>query len=135
MKILKFFDKLEDSTRGSLSKVPIAYAIVGGIAVVLFWRSIWDLADALETWGGWWTFFFRPSVSLVLSMLVLLVTGLFVSFFIGDRIILSGLRHEKKIEEKTESEVREEEAMIVSLNARLDHLKKELEEIKMLVKK
>ena len=135
LKITRFFDKLEDRTREHLSMMPIAYAIVGGVTIVIFWRGVWDLADHLESFGGIWAFLFDPLVSVIISMLVLLVTGLFVSFFIGDRIILSGLKHEKKVEEKTESEVREEEVMIVAINSKLDHLKKELEEVKAMVKK
>lgn len=134
-KLLKFFDKLEDRTREYLSTTPILYAIIGGITVVMFWRGIWHLADGFESLGGWQAVVFSPAVSLIISVLLLLVTGLFVSFFIGDRIILSGLKHEKKVEEKTEAEVREEEALIVSVNAKLNRLQKELEEIKTIVKK
>jgi len=110
--------------------VPIAYAIIGGIAVVIFWRGIWEIADDLETLGGIWSFAFNPAVSVILSIVVLLFTGLFVSFFIGDRIILSGLKHEKKVEEKTETEVREEEIMLAVINQKLDRLNTDIEEIK-----
>lgn len=129
-RVLKFFDKLEDRVRGRLSRVPIAYAIIGAIAIVLFWRGVWYLGDLLQNLGGLWSFVFHPLISLGLSILVLLGTGLFVSFFIGDRIILSGLTHEKKLEEKTEIEVREEEAVLQSINAKLIRLQKEFEEIK-----
>ncbi len=134
-KLLKFFDKLEDRVREHLSTTPILYAVIGGVAVVLFWRGVWHTADIFESQGGWQAVVFSPGVSLIISVLLLLVTGLFVSFFIGDRIILSGLKHEKKVEEKTEAEVREEEAIIVSVNAKLNRLQKELEEIKSIVKK
>lgn len=133
--MIKFFDKLEDKTRERLSRVPILYAIIGGITVVLFWRGIWHLADVLEMMGGWLGFIFSPLASVVISMSVLLVTGLFVSFFIGDRIIMSGLKHEKKIEEKTEAEVREEEAMLEAVHSKLDHLAEEIKEIKSSLKK
>lgn len=135
IKITKFLDHLEDKTREQLSRMPIVYAIIGGIMVVIFWRGVWHLADQLERLGGWWTLVFSPDVSLLVSVLVMLSCGLFVSFFIGDRIIMSGLKHEKKVEEKTEAEVREEEAMIEMVNTRLGHMQKELEEIKALVKK
>lgn len=135
MRPIKFFDRLEDKTREHLSRVPIFYAIVGGITIVLFWRGIWDIADVLEKLGGVWAFLFSPTVSVVVSVVILLATGLFVSFFIGDRIILSGLKHEKKVEEKTEEEVREEEVMLAALHAKLDHLKKELDEMKSLIRK
>jgi len=126
---------MEDRIRGYLSRAPIVYAVIGAVAIVLFWRGIWDLADILYRAGGLWTLFFHPFVSLVLSVVVLLATGLFVSFFIGDRIILSGLKHEKKIEEKTEIEVRQEETMIAALHAKLDKMVKELEEVKASIKK
>jgi hypothetical protein len=37
--ILAFFDKLEDKTRAKLSRVPLLYAFLGGIGIVLFWRG------------------------------------------------------------------------------------------------
>ncbi len=131
----KFFDKLEDRTREHLSRVPIVYAVIGGVAIVLFWRGVRGLADSLEFPGGFWAFIFNPFVSLILSIILLLGTGLFVSFFIGDRIILSGLKLEKKVEEKTESEVREEEAMLQTLHSKIDRLSKAFEELKATIKK
>ncbi|MDO8482631.1 MAG: hypothetical protein Q7S86_02320 [bacterium] len=135
VKILRFFDKLEDRVRGRLSRTPIIYAFVGGVAVVIFWRGIWHLADELQGFGGWWGVIFSPDISLIFSVLVLLGTGLFVSFFIGDRIIMSGLRHEKKIEEKTEAEVREEETMLTVVHQKLDNLEREISEIKSFIVK
>lgn len=134
-KIIKFFDKFEDRTREHLSRMPIFYAIIGGITIVLFWRGVWDLADAMENKGGILAFLFDPGVSLIISMIVLLASGLFVSFFISGRIILSGLKHEKKVEEKTEIEVREEEALIVAVDKKLNRLAEQVEELKSLVKK
>lgn len=133
--IIKFFDRLEDKTRGHLSRVPIFYAVVGGITIVIFWRGVWEIADYLYALGGFWAWLFDPFVSVAFSIVILLVTGLFVSFFIGDRIILSGLKHEKKVEEKTELEVREEESMLEALHGKLDLLGRELSEVKSLLKK
>lgn len=131
-RFVRFLDKLEDKIRQGLSLAPIVYAMFGSISIVLFWRGIWDLADLIHRQydGTIIGFIFDPVVSLLVSILVLLGTGLFVSFFIGDRIIMSGLKHEKKVEEKTESEVRAEEAVLVAVNRKLDHLSKELEFIK-----
>ena len=134
-KIIRFFDKLEDRTRGHLSRVPIFYAVVGGITIVIFWRGVWEVADYLYALGGFWAVLFDPVVSVVVSIAVLLVTGLFVSFFIGDRIILSGLKHEKKVEEKTETEVREEEVMLATLHKKIDALQMEVSEIKTFIVK
>ncbi|OHA27782.1 MAG: hypothetical protein A3C08_03430 [Candidatus Taylorbacteria bacterium RIFCSPHIGHO2_02_FULL_47_18] len=126
---VRFFDKLEDRARARLSRSPIVYAIIGGIFVVLFWRAVWLSADMLAEVDGWLSILFSPGVSLLLSVLGLLLTGLFVSFFIGDRIILTGLKHEKKLAEKTEKEVEVEEAKIKELHAHIAHIEKRLDDI------
>ena len=92
-KTLKFFDKLEDKIRKHLSKFPIVYALVGAVGIVLFWRGVWLIADSIP-------FLSNPYISLFVSIIILLAIGLFVSFFIGDSILLSGLRGEKKLIEK-----------------------------------
>jgi VIT1/CCC1 family predicted Fe2+/Mn2+ transporter len=62
-------------------------------------------------------------VSIIVSVAVLLVTGLFVSVIIGDKIILSGVANEKKIVEKTESEIVEELVTIRQLKRELDEIR------------
>lgn len=128
--MLRFFDKLEDQVREGLSRVPILYGIVGGIAIVMFWRGIWHTADLIEAGGGAWAILFNAPISTLISALVLLATGLFVSFFIGDRIILSGLKHEKKVEEKTEEEVREEGVLLLDLYRKLERVEREVHEVR-----
>ncbi len=128
--LIKFFDKFEDHTRENLSRVPILYGIIGGTALVLFWRGVWHSADILEQSGGIVGTLFNAPLSVGLSAVVLLATGLFVSFFIGDRIILSGLTHEKKIEEKTESEVRAEGTLLLDMYKKLERIEKEIATLK-----
>ena len=130
MRALKFFDRLEDRIRAHLSRAPILYAIVGGFAIVLFWRGVWHTADLIEAGGGVFAPLFTGPNSTLLSAAVLLLTGLFVSFFIGDRIILSGLTHEKKIEEKTEAEVRQEGALLHDIYHTINRLEKEITALK-----
>jgi len=103
--MFKFFDKLEDKIRHSLSKHPIIYALIGGFATVLFWRGVWEFTDRNLP-------FLTPGISIIVSVLVMLGTGTFVSFFLGEQIIASGLREEKRIEEKTEEEVKKESEQI-----------------------
>lgn len=122
MKVIKFLDKLEDKIRFSLSKRPILYTLIGGVAIVLFWRGVWLTADLYP--------FLTGPVSLVISIAILLVIGLFVSFFIGDQIIISGMKQEKKITEKTELEIREGETKIYEIKKELDMILNELAEIK-----
>lgn len=127
--MVKFFDRLEDFVREHLSRFPITYSIIGGIAVVLFWRAVWETADMLSRQDSQLAFIFYPPVQMVLSISVLLVTGLMVSTFIGDRIILSGLRHEKKMEEKTKELVKEEVITLKHLRDEIRELKKQVEDL------
>ncbi|MBI4993786.1 hypothetical protein HZC33_02410 [Candidatus Wolfebacteria bacterium] len=127
--IIKFFDKLEDKIRARLSRKPIIYAIIGGVGIVLFWRGVWHLADEIGL---------SALFSIIISMIMLLSTGLFVSFFIGHHIILSGIKREKKIEEREESEIKTEmdilqvEAGILEeLKNKLIKIEKDIEEIKL----
>jgi hypothetical protein len=119
-KIVKFFDKLEDKTRGGLSRWPIMYAFIGGIGVVLFWRGVWNTAD---------DFGVMPIFSLLLGSIILLITGAFVSSFIGSKLIISGLYGEKKLTEKTEDEIKTEGDKIAKLQNSINHVEKELEKI------
>ena len=103
--LFTFFDRLEDKIRSRLSHYPITYALVGGVSIVIFWRAVWHLTDFipyLNTLEG-------TLVTLAVSVFVLLVSGLFVSFFIGDRIILSGLHNDKKVIEKVRQAIKEAE--------------------------
>jgi len=124
--MIKFFDKVEDRVRAKLSHYPIPYAIIGGFAIVIFWRGVWHLADDLEI---------SSVSSILIGGIVMLATGLFVSFFIGDRIILSGLKQEKKIFEKTESEIVLEANILDVMNERLKTVEKEIRDIKDLLSK
>ena len=121
MKIIKFFDRLEDKVRFTLSRHPLIYTFIGGVAVVLFWRGVWNTADMFPWLTG--------PVSLLISTGVLLMIGLFVSFFIGDQQILSGMRKEKKLIEKTKEELDEEEVSLQEIHKEVEALVRKLEEI------
>lgn len=106
--IIKFFDHLEDHVRGGLSHYPLMYSLIGGTGVVLFWRGVWHTADDLQVMTWWGKILFSGPGSTLLGLTILLMTGLFVSIFIGDHIIMSGLKHDKKLIEKSEDEIEEE---------------------------
>lgn len=120
MRITKFFDKLEDKIRRKLSRRPVVYALIGSIGIILLWRGVWLTADQFV--------FMTGPVSMIIGILILLLIGLFVSFFVGEQIIISGLKEEKRLDEKTEKEIRQEEIT-------LREIKRELEEIKEHLKK
>ncbi len=132
-----FFDLLEDNVRGFLSHFPIPYAFIGAIGVVLFWRGVWHTADYLMlrlrfmnassssidlSNEIWWD----GPLSLLVASIILLITGLFVSNFIGNEIIISGLKGEKKISEKTETEVKTEVSTINQIKKELDQVAKNI---------
>jgi len=128
-KVVKIFDKTEDKIRAILSRHPIIYAFIGGIGIVLFWRGVWHTADLFPFLDG--------PMSIVISVIILLFTGLFVSFFIGHSIILSGLKQEKKIEEKEISEIetemdilKKEKDLVNGIYSRLEKIEKELIDLK-----
>lgn len=125
-RIYSYFDRFEDTIRGRLSHYPIAYALVAGICIVLFWRGIWNIGDWLESRGGIVGALFSAPGSVILTILVMLATGLFTSFFVGDLIIMSGLRKEKKITERTEEEIRAEDAKITALEKTLEEVRQEV---------
>jgi hypothetical protein len=133
MGIIRFFDKLEDRIRGWLSHYPILYALIGGVGIVLFWRGVWHTTDFLMVWlnnlrfgassislaeAAWWD----GPLSLSAGAVILLMTGVFVTNFIGNEIIISGLRGEKKLAEKTEREVKTEVGAIAEIRADMDKL-------------
>lgn len=131
-KILNFFDKLEDRTRGRLSHWPILYAFIGGVGTVLFWRGVWHTADLVSV-----MIFYPPTgrelfvsgewldgpVSVLIGSIFLLLVGLFVSHFIGNEIIISGLKREKKLVERAEDEVAAEHVSLFSLEKQLKAIK------------
>ena len=112
--LIKFFDKFEDKIRASLTHRPLIYAFIGSIGVVSIWRGVWVIEDSLRMSG---------LESLILGIFITVMTGLFVSFFIGDNIIISGLKKDKRIDEKTEEEIKKEKSI-------LDDIKKDIKEIK-----
>jgi hypothetical protein len=137
--VYRFFDKLEDKIRAKLSHYPILYAFIGGIGVIIFWRGIWHTADffteiifsyqlngsvdigSLPWWDG--------PLSVVIGGALLLSTGLFVLGFIGNEVIITGLKGEKKLTEKTEEEVRVETGAIKDIKEEVKEISRHLDEI------
>ena len=128
--ILSFFDKLEDKTRSKLSHFPILYAFLGGIGVVLFWRGVWHTTDFITAYvlgEAALTLFnlIDGPLSFLVGTIILLITGVYVSAFIGNRLIITGLSGEKKLAEKTEEEINTEEDHIRDIKKTLNKVENE----------
>jgi hypothetical protein len=134
--IINFFDRLEDRVRAFLSHWPIFYGLVAGVGIVLFWRGVWHSADMLVyVYMNWipeygidltGTLWWDGPLSIAVGAAILLVSGVFVSEFIGKEIIISGLRGEKKLTEQTESEVKTEVVAIAHIMEELKQINKKL---------
>ena len=116
----RFFDRLENRIRGFLSRYPIVYGFIAGVGIVSFWRGVWETSDLLNI----------PALaSLLFGFLLLLAIGVLVTEFLGNRIIISGLRGEKKLEEKTLREIEDGEMFLSSLKNKIDRIEKMVEKL------
>ncbi len=128
-KIVKYFDRLEDRIRGRLSRYPIIYTGIGGVAIVLFWRGVWMTADQIMKILPIQYAWLDGPLSVVISSFILLITGLFVSFFVTDKIIVSGIRQEKKLVEQAEVEIHKEADTLKIIKTEVHNIEDELKEI------
>ena len=134
MNIIK---KIELRTQNYLSHYPRFYALVVGIGVVLFWRGVWHSADNIHmainyftassstslVFSPWWD----GPLSFFVGGAILYMTGAFTSSFIGNELILSGLRGEKKLNEKAEADLKEEVVVIGDIKNELIVISRKLE--------
>lgn len=125
--------------RAYLSRRPKLYAFIVGIGIVLFWRGVWHSIDTLHDFIAhsayyssmdysqivWWD----GPLSLVIGWFILQFAGAFISSFIGNELILSGLRGEKKLNEKTETELKGEVGAIAEIKEELAFITKKLEQL------
>lgn len=124
----------------SLSHHPKLYALIVGIGLVVFWRGVWHSADQIHSlfsyfysgsstslpFAEWWD----GPLSFVIGGLILYFTGAFTSSFIGNELILSGLRGEKKLNERTEAELKDEASAISDIKDELLAISHKLEILK-----
>jgi len=132
---------IEERIRAYLSHRPKFYALIAGIGIVLFWRGVWHSVDTIHLFIDhhyaassidtaqviWWD----GPLSFVVGIIILYFTGSFVSSFIGNELILSGLRGEKKLNQKTETEISTEKNTIAEIKEELSTITEKLDEVEL----
>lgn len=127
-----------------LSHHSYLYAAIAGIGIVLFWRGVWHSVDTIHLYithysstgsvslidHPWWD----GPLSFVVGCLILYTTRAFVSSFIGNELILSGLRAEKRMTKETEDDVKTEVSTITDIKHTLLAISHKLEELEVQVK-
>jgi len=138
-RIRAFLERTEEKSRVYLSHRPRLYALIVGIGIVLFWRGVWHSTDLVHTYlnifqnnltidsfaSPWWD----GPLSFIVGIVVLHFTGAFTSSFIGNELILSGLRGEKRLAQKTESEVKGEEEFIIDIKKELETMTEKIQQL------
>lgn len=134
---MSIFKKTKHKIQEKLSHHPKTYALIVGIGIVLFWRGVWHSADYLHEMisslslssslslpsGLWWD----GPLSFLVGFIILYFTRAFTSSFIGNELILSGLRGEKKLSERTEEDLKNEVTAIADIKDELILISKKLE--------
>jgi len=118
--LTNIFLKIEDKSRNYFEKFPFFHAFFAGIGVVLFWRGVWETADL---------FGIKPNVSICLGILILIIIGLFLQTFVGNTIIIKKVESEKKMEKKTETDIKKVQQEVGVEEISLELLAKKLESI------
>ncbi|MBU0612096.1 hypothetical protein KKA39_00505 [Patescibacteria group bacterium] len=136
---MKKIKKIEERTRIYLSHRPRLYALVVGIGIVLFWRGVWHTADLVHksfnfgsidpTIGSAFSLWWDGPLSFIVGCVILFFTGAFTSSFIGNELILSGLRGEKKLNQKQEIEIKNEMQSILDMKNGLKSLSEQIEQL------
>lgn len=121
-KIIKFLDLLEDKARARLSRHPLLYGVVSGVGIVMFYRGVWMVLDEYQIMTGW--------VTLVVATTILLLSGVFVYHFVGNSIIISGIKKDKKLTERVHGDVKTDAEFIKEILATVKKIEEKIEGLK-----
>ena len=87
------------------------------------------MADVFEASGGTLRVLFSPLGSTVLGIIILLSTGLFVSIFLGESIIMSGIKREARVIGKTIGDVESEKSEVEESLGMISNVEKEVKKL------
>lgn len=117
-----------------LSHHSFLYALIAGVGIVLFWRGVWHTTDLVHLYMSnsqavmdhtWWD----GPLSFLTGCLILYITRAFVSSFIGNELILSGLRTEKKMTRQATTDLKEEVTVISDIKQEIGTIVHKLEDL------
>ncbi|MCC7436834.1 hypothetical protein IT402_03110, partial [Candidatus Nomurabacteria bacterium] len=120
------------------------YAGIVGIGIVLFWRGVWHSVDTIHMYIShygntltisanshpWWD----GPISFIVGCIVLYLTRAFVSSFVGNELILSGLRIEKKLAKETKEDLESEVSTISDIKHTLSSISRKMEDLETQIK-
>lgn len=144
-KLIHFLRKIRNKIRAYLTHHLPLYAFIGGTGVIIFWRGVWHTVDYLMEYFTvedsvsttsfsslpWWD----GPLSIAVGVTLLVSTGLFIVSFIGTETIISGLRGEKLLTEKTEEEVKTEMIESIKMRKEIDDMDTRLKHVEDLLTK
>ena len=123
-----------------LSHHTFLYALIVGIGIVLFWRGVWHSVDLIHVYIShqtidlgtqpWWD----GPLSFVVGCGILYMSRAFVSSFIGNELILTGLRTEKKLAQQTETNLKVEVTAINDIKEEINTIAHKLEDLEFQVR-
>jgi hypothetical protein len=135
---MRFLRTLEGKFRATLKRHPLVYAFVAGVGIVLFWRGVWHLTDFIGLIFFYsndqvttidWPAGIDSVVSLVLGSFLLLSSGLFISEFLSGQILITDVKKEEKMAEKTEEDVQRESSELPSIEKDIQHIAAEIKDL------
>lgn len=119
---MHFFADSEEKVRSFLCRNAVTYTIGAGIAVIVFLRGIWYVAEGMYHMrfsANSYEFWVAGVILVLCSAVIGTIGGIFVKCFIVDVVLLKGLKKEALRAQKTEAELLEEKELEKKIQAEL----------------
>lgn len=124
---MHFFPDYEEKVRSFLCRHTVTYTLGAGIAVIAFLRGVWYVADGfshLVSFTDVTDFLMKGVLVTAISLLVAVISGIFVKCFIVDVVFLTGVKKEAIRTQKSEAELIEESELEAKIQSELAKIEK-----------
>jgi hypothetical protein len=95
--------------------------VISGIGIVMFYRGLWLVLDEYPFFTGW--------VTLVIATMLLMLSGVFVSQFVSNHVILSGIKRDKKMVEKVGEQLKTDTELTQEVLERVKRIEEKLQSL------